>query len=132
MRKRKGCWRRIPNTLVFAKLTTQGEQLLLNGEPICLRGALSWGWNAETIAPFYTPEQVREEIRRVRDLGFNLIKLCLLPNQTYYEIADEEGMLLWQEWPLWLPEVTRLAQVGAARICRIYETCPPSSVGCAL
>jgi len=40
-------------------------------------------------------------------MGFNLIKLCLfVPNQTYYQVADEEGMLLWQEWPLWQPEMT--------------------------
>jgi len=46
-------------------------------------------------------------MRRVRQLGFNLIKLCLfVPNQTYFDIADEEGMLLWQEWPMWLPEIT--------------------------
>ncbi|MFN8489993.1 MAG: hypothetical protein U0350_20570 [Caldilineaceae bacterium] len=91
----------------FRQLSTAGEQLLFNGEPICLRGALSWGWNPDTIAPWYSAEQVRAEIRRVCALGFNLIKLCLfIPNQTYYDIADEEGILLWQEWPLWLPEVT--------------------------
>ncbi|MCX6046534.1 MAG: hypothetical protein NT075_15630 [Chloroflexi bacterium] len=94
-------------TFGFRQLTNAGEQLLLNGQPISLRGALSWGWNPAVIAPFYTAEQVRDEIRRVRALGFNLIKLCLfIPNQIYYDIADEEGILLWQEWPMWLPEVT--------------------------
>jgi len=91
----------------FRQLACDGEKLLLNGEPISLRGVLSWGWNPDMIAPAYTPEQARAEMRRVRALGFNLIKLCLfVPNQTYYDLADEEGMLLWQEWPLWLPEVT--------------------------
>jgi hypothetical protein len=84
----------------FRTLTTDSEQLLFNGDPLCLRGALSWGWNPATIAPWYTADEARA-------LGFNLIKLCLfIPNQTYYDIADEEGMLLWQEWPLWLPEMT--------------------------
>lgn len=91
----------------FRRLTTQGEQVLLNGQPIHLRGLLSWGWDPTRIAPNYTAEAVRDEFRRVRAQGFNLIKLCLfVPNQTYYDVADEEGMLLWQEWPLWLPEVT--------------------------
>ncbi|MFN8468173.1 MAG: hypothetical protein U0X20_21625 [Caldilineaceae bacterium] len=89
------------------RLAAQGEQLLLNGEPICLRGALSWGWNPDVIAPCYTADQARAELRTLRAMGFNLVKLCLfIANQVFYDVADEEGMLLWQEWPLWLPDVT--------------------------
>lgn len=91
----------------FRRLATAGEQVLLNGQPIHLRGVLSWGWQPDRIAPHYTVEAVRSEFRRVRAQGFNLIKLCLfVPNQIYFDVADEEGMLLWQEWPMWLPTVT--------------------------
>lgn len=91
----------------FRQLTANGRQTRLNGAPVCLRGVLSWGWDPDRIAPFYTAEQVRAELRRVRELGFNLVKLCLfLPNQAYFDVADEEGMLLWVEFPMWLPEVT--------------------------
>ncbi len=82
---------------------------------------MNWGWNPESIAPRYTPEQVHTEIRRLRELGFNLIKLCLfIPNPTYYEIADEEGMLLWQEWPMWLPEITDTLRARAPAEYRDY------------
>jgi len=91
----------------FRRLSSEGDQLLFNGEPFMVRGILSWGWEPDLIAPEYSAELAREEMQRVRQMGFNLIKLCLfVPNQTYYEIADEEGMLLWQEWPMWLPEIT--------------------------
>lgn len=91
----------------FRQLRCVGEKLLLNDQPISLRGVLSWGWDPAVIAPRVNAERVRSEMRRVAALGFNLIKLCLfIPNQIYYDIADEEGMLLWQEWPMWLPEVT--------------------------
>ncbi len=91
----------------FRALAADGSQLLLNGEPFMARGILSWGWEPERIAPTYTPEQARAEIRRVRELGFNLVKLCLLvPSPAYFDVADEEGMLLWEELPMWLPEVT--------------------------
>jgi hypothetical protein len=91
----------------FRQLTAAGSQTLLNGAPACLRGVLSWGWDPEVIAPLYTAERVRAEFRRLRELGFNLVKLCLfLPNQTYFDVADQEGMLLWVEFPMWLPEVT--------------------------
>jgi len=91
----------------FRRLSADGQQLLLNGEAFLIRGILSWGWQPDRIAPAFNPEQAREEIRRVRSLGFNAIKLCLfVPNPAYFDIADEEGMLLWEELPLWLPEVT--------------------------
>jgi hypothetical protein len=90
----------------FRALSADGSQLLLNGESFMARGILSWGWEPERIAPTYTPEQARDEMRRVRALGFNLVKLCLLvPSPAYFNIADEEGMLLWEELPMWLPEV---------------------------
>jgi hypothetical protein len=91
----------------FRRLEKDQDQLLLNQRPIILRGILSWGWEPDNIAPAYTEDQARKEIHRAREMGFNLIKLCLfVPNQTYYQVADEEGMLLWQEWPLWQPEMT--------------------------
>ncbi|HET6846757.1 MAG TPA: glycoside hydrolase family 2 TIM barrel-domain containing protein, partial [Anaerolineales bacterium] len=90
----------------FRCLSARGELLLFNDRPILLRGVLHWGWMPEEIAPYFSPEIIRAQIREIKRLGFNLIKLCLfVPNPAFYEIADEEGMLLWQEWPMWLPEV---------------------------
>jgi hypothetical protein len=91
----------------FRRLEARGEQLLLNGAPFLVRGILAWGWEPDRIVPYYTLEQARLEMRRARSMGFNCIKLCLfVPNPAYFQAADEEGMLLWQELPMWLPEVT--------------------------
>jgi len=91
----------------FRSLASAGKQLLLNGDPACLRGVLNWGWYPDILCPAPSDEAIRDEFRRVRTLGFNLVKLCLyVPSARYFEIADEEGMLLWLELPLWLPEVT--------------------------
>ncbi len=88
-------------------MAADGNRTLLNGQPVCLRGALSWGWDPDVIAPYYTRDKARQEFRILRAMGFNLVKLCLfLPNQAYFDTADEEGMLLWVEFPMWLPEVT--------------------------
>lgn len=100
----------------FRRLSADGSQLLLNNKPFLIRGILSWGWEPDRIAPIYTPQQARAEMRRVRALGFNTIKLCLfVPNQAYFDVADEEGMLLWEEFPLWLPEVTDDLRLTAPR-----------------
>jgi hypothetical protein len=124
----------------FRWLAADGDRLRLNGMPICVRGVLHWGWNPDEIAPSFTDAAIRAELRLVRSLGFNLVKLCLfVPNRRYYEIADEEGMLLWQEWPLWLPEITpELREIMPAEYSAYmqFSTHHPSivlySIGCEL
>ncbi|MBN1202489.1 MAG: hypothetical protein JXJ20_11580 [Anaerolineae bacterium] len=100
----------------FRTLSHAGDQLLLNGDPIMLRGALNWGWCPDLLCPIPDDDTIRDEFRRIRELGFNMMKLCLyVPWRRYFEIADEEGMLLWLELPLWLPEITpRLEQQALA------------------
>lgn len=84
-----------------------GRQLQLNRHPILLRGALHWGFYPETIAPIPSEAQIRAELARLRALGFNLVKHCLwVPPERYQDLADEAGMLLWQELPLWPPTVS--------------------------
>jgi hypothetical protein len=86
----------------FRALDATGDQLLLNGEPFGVRGLLSWGWWPETLAPIPDDAAIRDEFRRAREMGFNMIKLCLfVPPERYFDLADEEGMLLWLELPLW-------------------------------
>lgn len=94
----------------FRTATTGGpnnSQILLNGKPLQIRGMLHWGHEPKHIAPAPPPEQVREEFRRLRELGFNCVCLCMFyPPEHYYEIADETGMLLWQEHPIWKSRMT--------------------------
>ncbi|MBE2183533.1 MAG: hypothetical protein IAE89_08925 [Anaerolineae bacterium] len=130
----------ISRSFGFRKLETQGERLLLNDEPIFLRGILSWGWNPRTLAPNFSEREIREEFRRVRAMGFNLFKLCLyVPAPRLFEIADEEGMLLWLEMPMWLPRLSdhlreQAAQEYAAVLGQVHHH--PSviiySLGCEL
>jgi hypothetical protein len=91
----------------FRRLETRADRLLFNGQEVLLRGVLSWGWKPERVAPLLTEAEARAEIRRVKAQGFNLIKLCLfVPDPIYFAAADEEGVFLWEELPLWLPQVT--------------------------
>ncbi len=91
----------------FRELTHEGNQLLFNDGPICLRGVLNWGWYPDILCPAPDEATIRDEFRRVRELGYNMVKLCLyVPSPLYFDIADEEGMLLWLELPLWLPELS--------------------------
>lgn len=80
----------------------EGRRLLLNGRPLLVRGVLHWGHEPAHIAPSPGREQVRAEFRRLKRMGFNCVCLCMVyMAEHYYDIADEEGMLLWQEHPVW-------------------------------
>ena len=124
----------------YRRLEARGNQLFLNGEPFMVRGILSWGWEPDRITPNYSRDQVLDEIQRVKSMGFNLIKLCLfMPNKSYFDIADEEGMLLWVELPLWLPDVTpelrRQAPIEyteLARLAHLHPSVVLYSLGCEL
>jgi hypothetical protein len=79
-----------------------GTHILLNGQPTMLRGVLHWGHEPRTISPTPSDETVRREFEFLRDAGFNCVCLCMwYPPRRYFEIADETGMLIWQEHPVW-------------------------------
>jgi hypothetical protein len=68
---------------------------------------LNWGWYPDILCPAPDEATIRDEFRRVRSMGYNMVKLCLyVPSPLYFQIADEEGMLLWLELPMWLPQAT--------------------------
>lgn len=127
-------------TVGFRKLSADRDQLLLNGRPFQVRGILSWGWKPSTIAPFYSLPDARAEISKIKDMGFNCIKLCLfVPNQNFYQAADEEGIILWQEFPMWLPdmsgdiaELAKREYSDIAGLTRHHPSVALYSLGCEL
>jgi hypothetical protein len=101
----------------FRSVRVEGCAVLLNGAPLLLRGVLHWGHEPQALAPAPGPEEVRAQFQRLRDMGFNCVCLCMwYPPRHFYDIADETGMLIWQEHPVWqspmrdedLPEYRRL------------------------
>lgn len=89
-------------TAAFRTITAQGERLLLNGQPLRVRGILNWGYAPPSTAPSLDPKRWREELELVKAYGFNLIKCCLwIPPKGFLEMADELGVLVWMEYPTW-------------------------------
>jgi hypothetical protein len=83
----------------------QGRIFTLNGQPVYPRLILSWGWYPDLLSPDPGKERVRADMERLRALGYNGVKLCLwFPPPYYFDLADEMGMLLWVELPMWLPQ----------------------------
>lgn len=83
------------------------DQVLCNDAPVHLRGVLDWGWHAQKLAPTRSADDVRDMIAKARALHFNLIKVCLyVPDETFFEVCNTEGMWVWLELPLWQPNAT--------------------------
>jgi hypothetical protein len=114
--------------------------ILLNDRPVYPRLILSWGWYPDHLTPDPDPEQLRADLEQLRRLGFNGVKLCLwFPPEQYFDLADELGMLLWVELPMWLPRPTQafVDQVGPeyerlVRIARRHPSVILYTLGCEL
>lgn len=106
----------------FRTVTTKGAQLLLNGEPIYAQGLLHWGYYPDLISIDPSEDRIRKEFADARAHGFNMIKACLfyMPKR-FYEIADETGMLVWQEHPVWQTFPKEDEKADHAPVLREYE-----------
>jgi hypothetical protein len=97
----------VTTTAGFRNIETKGDQFLLNGQPLSIRGVLNWGYYPPSLAPTPSEEQWRSDLRLIKSWGFNLMKCCLwVPPKRLLEIADEEGVLIWLEYPTWHPKLT--------------------------
>jgi hypothetical protein len=93
-------------TIGFRRVQARGSHLLINGQPGHLRGVLDWGWSPDSVRPV-RPEIARD-FSQARSLGFNLFKCCLyVPDEALLNAADQTGMWVWLEMPLWLPTLPR-------------------------
>ncbi|MCB9846597.1 MAG: hypothetical protein H6811_11515 [Phycisphaeraceae bacterium] len=80
----------------------ENRQILLNGRPIFVRGILDWGHEPDHVAPAPSEGEVRARLATLREMGFNAVCLCMwYPPRWFHDIADEMGVLIWQEHPVW-------------------------------
>jgi hypothetical protein len=86
----------------FRSFAAHDGKFYLNGQPIYLRGALDQDFFPDTL---YTPPSIdylRDEMRKAKALGLNLLRSHIkVPDPRYLEAADEVGILVWYEIPSW-------------------------------
>jgi hypothetical protein len=95
----------------FRTIEAKEGRILLNGEPIFLRGALDQDYYPDTIATPPSVAFLEDQLRKAKELGLNCLRCHIkVADPRYYEAADRLGMLIWTELPNW-----RLLTEGSAR-----------------
>lgn len=98
----------------FKHLVTKGNRFFLNGEPIFLLGVCRhefWGDNGHMI----TDEQIEEDLRIIKDLGCNYVRLVHYPHRKItVELADKLGLFVSEEPGLWWDDMTDQSVVDAS------------------
>ncbi len=100
----------------FRTIATRGTDILLNGEPLWLKGVCVHEDDL-VLGKVSTEEDVRRRLRHARDLGCNFLRLAHYPHHEHVaRLADEEGFLLWSEVPVyWAIDFAEPATLADAR-----------------
>lgn len=105
-------------TFGFRTIEARGGQILLNGKPIYIRGALDQDYYPDGI---YTPpslEFLEDQARKAKHLGLNLLRCHIkVPDPRYYDVADRLGLLVWTE----VPNVANFTSASARRMRETME-----------
>ena len=81
-------------------LSVSDDQILLNGEPIYLRGVLDQGYFPEGWYTATTDNALKQDVELTLALGFNLArKHQKFEDPRYLYWADRLGLMVWSEMP---------------------------------
>lgn len=93
----------IQDRIGFRSIETKGSEILLNGKPVYLRGIC-----IHEEAPFqngaraWSPEHARTLLGWAKELHCNFLRLAHYPhNEAMIRAADEMGLMVWSEIPVY-------------------------------
>ncbi len=76
------------------------ESVLLNGEPVYLRGALDQAFHPDGLHTYPSDDAIRADIQAAKDLGLNMLRCHIKVNEPrYYYWADRLGVLMMYDLP---------------------------------
>ena len=86
----------------FRTLKTDGADILLNGQPVFLRGISIHEENGIRGGRAYSVEDARMLLGWAKELGCNFVRLAHYPhNENMTRVADEMGIMVWSEVPVY-------------------------------
>jgi beta-glucuronidase len=86
----------------FRTIETRGQDILLNGKPVFLRGIALHEENPMRQARAYNDADALVALTWAKELGCNYVRLAHYPHNEYIiKLADKLGMMLWEEIPVY-------------------------------
>ncbi|MBD3273973.1 MAG: beta-glucuronidase [Candidatus Marinimicrobia bacterium] len=93
---------RITDRIGFRTLETEGTRVLLNGEPLFLRGVCIHEEAPYRSARAYSEEDAEALLGWAKEMHCNFARLAHYPhNENMTRTADEMGILIWSEVPVY-------------------------------
>lgn len=94
---------KITDQIGFRIISTQGKQLLLNGEPIFLRGiSIHEEYSAEGGGRVRNAREAQQLLLWAKELGCNFVRLAHYPhNEDMVRLAESMGLMVWSEIPVY-------------------------------
>lgn len=92
----------ITDHIGFRSIQTRGKQILLNGQPIFLKGISIHEESPITGGRSATPEDAKQLLLWAKELGCNYVRLAHYPHNEYMiRMADQMGIVVWEENPVY-------------------------------
>ncbi len=92
----------VSEAIGFRTVETRGTDILVNGSPVFLRGISIHEENPMRGGRAWSEEDARLLLGWARELGCNFVRLAHYPHNEYMaRVADELGLLVWAEIPVY-------------------------------
>jgi beta-glucuronidase len=94
---------RISEAMGFRTIRTRGKELLLNGQPVFLRGiCIHEEFPLHGGGRVRSADQAKQLLLWAKELGCNFVRLAHYPhNEDMTRLADELGLMVWSEVPVY-------------------------------
>ena len=93
---------KVTDRIGFRTIEAKGKQILLNGKPVFLKGISLHDENPLRKDRANSMEDARLVLGWAKELGCNFLRLAHYPHQeNIVRLADEMGIMLWEELPLY-------------------------------
>lgn len=108
----------IKDQIGFRSLAVEGGQVLLNSQPVFLKGISIHEEAIGTDGRAYSYQHAWELLQKAKELGCNFVRLAhYTHNENMLKVADHLGLLVWSEIPVYWnlqfekPEILETAKV---------------------
>lgn len=93
-------------------IARHGDRFYLNGKPVFLRGTNIY---ANLFLSEVRRPQYERDLALIRQMNVNTIRVhCHFENPEFYQLADEQGLLIWQDYlEAWYPHDTEFSRHAA-------------------